>query len=225
MVAVVLLAACSNSGTQKASSSTPAAPNILTGSIGIFAYKPVMKGFYDWIGVSSEYLWRGKNAAMFRETEKFTDDERKKFESMLRHEYEDEFLPKVAQGRGRDREYVRSIAEGRVWTGAQGRENGLVDEFGGLDRAVEVAKDLAKIPADRQVRRVVYPAPRTFLQQFFGGGGDDEDSARVRAEQQRAAFINSLPKDMRPVFRQAAIFDSFPQGQMLAVMPFELKVE
>src|SRR5919206_600853 len=105
-----------------------AEPLTFTGSIGIFAYKPVMSGFYDWVGITSYYLTRGKNAAIFRETEKFTPDERKKFESMLRHEYEDEFLPKVAQGRNRDKEYVRSIAEGRVWTGAQGKENGLVDE-------------------------------------------------------------------------------------------------
>jgi protease-4 len=201
-----------------------AEPLTFTGSIGIFAYKPVMTGFYDWVGITSYYLTRGKNAGIFRETDKFTDDERKKFESMLRREYEEEFLPKVAEGRGRDKEYVRSIAEGRVWTGAQGKDNGLVDEFGGLDRAIDVAKELARIPADRQVRRVVYPAPRTFLQQFFGGG-DEEDSARLRAEQQRAAFINSLPKEMRPLFREAAMFDRFEQGQMLAVMPFELKVE
>lgn len=200
-----------------------AEPLTFTGSIGIFAYKPVMKGFYDWVGVTSYYLTRGKNAAIFRETDQFTPDERKKFESMLRHEYEDEFLPKVAQGRGRDKEYVRSIAEGRVWTGAQGRENGLVDEFGGLDRAVEVAKELARIPADKQVRRVVYPAPRTFFQQLFGG--EDEDAASVRAERERAALINSLPKEMRPVLRQAAIFERFQQGQMLAILPFELRVE
>ena len=200
-----------------------AEPLTFTGSIGIFAYKPVMKGFYDWVGVTSYYLTRGKNAGIFRETEQFTPDERKKFESMLRHEYEDEFLPKVAQGRNRDKEYVRSIAEGRVWTGAQGKENGLVDEFGGLDRAVEVAKELARIPADKQVRRVVYPAPRTFFQQLFGG--EDEDAASVRADRERAALINSLPKEMRPVLRQAAIFERFQQGQMLAILPFELKVE
>src|ERR1043166_477886 len=200
-----------------------AEPLTFTGSIGIFAYKPVMKGFYDWVGITSYYLSRGKNAAMFRETDQFTPDERKKFEGILRREYEEEFLPKVAEGRGRDKENVRSIAEGRVWTGAQGKENGLVDEFGGLDRAIDVAKELARIPADRQVRRVVYPAPRTFLQQIFGGG--EEDSARVRADQQRAAFLNSLPKEMRPLFREAAMFDRFEQGQMLAVMPFELKVE
>ncbi|PYS84781.1 MAG: signal peptide peptidase SppA [Acidobacteria bacterium] len=201
-----------------------AEPLTLTGSIGIFAYKPVMKGFYDWIGVTSEYFTRGKNAGMFRETEKFTDDERKKFQGMLDNSYWNEFLPKVAQGRRFPNvEAVHQIAQGRVWTGAQGKENGLVDEFGGLDRAVEVAKELAQIPADKQVRRVIYPAPRTFIQQIFGG--EDEDSASVRAERQRMALINSLPKEMRPAFRQAAMFDRFQQGQMLAIMPFELKIE
>src|SRR5918911_1683943 len=156
-----------------------AEPLTLTGSIGVYAYKPVIKGFYDWVGVSSEYVMRGKNAGLYRETEKFTKEEREKFEGQMRNFYWNQFLPKVARGRNRDKEYVRSIAEGRVWTGAQGRENGLVDEFGGLDRAVEVAKELAKIPADRQVRRVVYPAPRTFIQQIFGGSDEDE-SASIR---------------------------------------------
>jgi protease-4 len=203
-----------------------AEPLTLTGSIGIFAYKPVMTGFYDWIGVSSQYVMRGKLAGMFRETEKFTDDERAKFKSMLDHSYWNEFLPKVAQGRHfQNVEAVDHIAQGRVWTGAQGRENGLVDEFGGLDRAVEIAKELANIPADKQVRRVVYPAPRSFFQQLFGIGGEDENAASIKAEQQRMAFINSMPKETRPIFRHAAMFDRFGQGQMLAIMPFELKIE
>src|SRR5947209_5057119 len=201
-----------------------AEPLTFTGSVGVFAYKPVIKGFYDWIGVTSQYLTRGTNAGMFRETDKFTDDERKKFQSQLDNFYWNDFLPKVAEGRHfPDVKAVDQIAQGRVWTGAQGRENGLVDEFGGLDRAVEVAKELAQIPADKQVRRVIYPAPRTFIQQIFSG--EDEDSASVRAERQRMALINSLPKEMRPVFRQAAMFDRFQQGQMLAIMPFELKIE
>lgn len=202
-----------------------AEPLTFTGSIGVFAYKPVIKGFYDWIGVSSEYLMRGKNAGMFRETDQFSPDERKKFQSNMDNFYWREFLPKVAEGRHfPDVNAVNEIAQGRVWTGAQGKERGLVDEFGGLDRAVEVAKGLANIPADRQVRRVVYPAPRTFLQQVFGGESE-EDAANVRAEQQRAAFINSMPKEMQPVLRRAAMFDRFGQGQTLAIMPFELKVE
>jgi protease-4 len=202
-----------------------AEPLTLTGSIGVYAYKPVIKGFYDWVGVSSEYILRGKNAGMYRETEKFTKEEREKFESSMRNFYWNQFLPKVAEGRRfPDAQAVDAIARGRVWTGAQGKERGLVDEFGGLDRAVEVAKELAKIPADKGVRRVVYPAPRTFIQQMLGVGGD-EDAASVRAEQQRAAFINSMPPETRPALRRAAMFERFPQNQTLAIMPFELKIE
>ena len=202
-----------------------AEPLTLTGSIGVFAYKPVVKGFYDWIGVSSEYVMRGKNAGLYRETEKFTPDERKKFEGAMNNFYWNQFLPKVAAGRHfQNVEAVHEIARGRVWTGAQARERGLVDEFGGLDRAVEVAKELAKIPADKGVRRVIFPAPRTFFQQFFGGA-DDPDAATVRAEQQRAAFINSMPAEMRPTLRRAAMFERFPQGQTLTILPFELKIE
>jgi protease-4 len=203
-----------------------AEPLTLTGSIGVYAYKPVVKGFYDWIGVSSEYVMRGKNAGMYRETEKFTKEEREKFESSMRNFYWNQFLPKVAEGRRfQNVEAVNEVARGRVWTGAQAKERGLVDEIGGLDRAVEVAKELAKIPADKGVRRVVYPAPRTFFQQLLGGGGGDEDAARVQAERQRAAFINSMPADMRPALRRAAMFDRFGQGQTLVIMPFELKIE
>ncbi len=203
-----------------------AEPLTLTGSIGVYAYKPVVKGFYDWIGVSSEYVMRGKNSGMFRETEKFTKEEREKFESSMRNFYWNQFLPKVAEGRKFDNvEAVHEVARGRVWTGAQGKERKLVDEFGGLDRAVEVAKELAKIPADKGVRRVVYPAPRTFFQQLFGGGGDDQDAASIKAEQQRAAFINSMPAEMRPVLRRAAMFERLPANQTLAIMPFELKIE
>src|SRR5215210_2340271 len=178
-----------------------AEPLTLTGSIGVYAYKPVLKGFYDWIGVSSEYVMRGKNAGIFRETEPFTKEEREKFESSMRNFYWNQFLPKVADGRKfQNVEAVHEIARGRVWPGAQGKERKLVDEFGGLDRAVEVAKELAQIPADKGVRRVVYPVPRTFFQQLFGGG-DNQDAAGIRAEQQRAAFINSMPAEMRPVLR------------------------
>jgi protease-4 len=198
-----------------------AEPLTITGSIGIYAYKPVVKEFYDWLGITSEYVMRGRNSGLFRETEKFTDDERKTFEGLLKRSYYNEFVPKAAQGRNRDPEYIDSVAQGRVWSGAQAKEKGLVDELGGLDKAVDVAKELAKIPADKGVRRVVYPAPRTFLQQLLGGD-DDEVSVRVREQQ---ALIKSLPREMQGPLRHAAMFERFRQGEALAILPFELKVE
>ncbi|MEA2174148.1 MAG: protease [Blastocatellia bacterium] len=197
-----------------------AEPSTFTGSIGIFAGKPVIKGFYDWLGISNEYVLRGKNAGMFRETEPFSPDERKKFEEMIRGIYYDSFIPKVAKGRNKDAEYVDSIAQGHVWTGAQGKENGLVDEFGGLDRAVEVAKELAHIPADKGIKRVIFPYPRTLFESFFGNGGDESS---VQVEQERAAF-NSLPEDVRRTLRYAALMERMQRGEAMAMMPFELRI-
>lgn len=201
-----------------------AEPSTLTGSIGVFAGKPVLKGLYDWLGVNNEYVLRGKNAGMFRETEKFTADERKKFEEMMNRFYWDDFVPKVAAGRKRDAEYVNSIAQGRVWSGAQGKENGLVDEFGGMERAVEVAKELAGIPAAKSVRRVVLPTPRTFLGQFLGNNEDEDSSASVNAAQQRAAF-EALPANARRALRHAAMLDRMQRGEIMAMLPFDVEIK
>jgi protease-4 len=198
-----------------------AEPSTFTGSIGIFAGKPVIKGFYDWLGISNEYVLRGKNAGMFRETEPFSPDERKKFEEMIRSIYYDSFVPKVAKGRNKDAEYIDSIAQGHVWTGAQGRENGLVDEFGGLDRAVEVAKQLAHIPSDKGTRRVIFPYPRTFFESIFGN--NDEETS-VQTEQQRAV-LSALPEDVRRTLRYAAMMDRMKRGEAMAMMPFELRIK
>jgi protease-4 len=201
-----------------------AQPSTITGSIGVYAGKPVVKGFYDWIGVNNEYVLRGKQAGMFRETEPFNADERAKFEGMMKSFYYDDFLPKVARGRGRDVEYIDSIAQGRVWTGRQARERGLVDEFGGLDKAVEIAKGLANIPADKGVRRVVFPAPRTLLQQWMGDG-DDENASSIKAREQRAAIESALPADMRRALRYLSILENMKRGETMAMLPFDLQIK
>lgn len=199
-----------------------AEPSTYTGSIGIFAGKPVMKEFYNWLGISNEYVLRGKNAGLFRETEKFTPEEREKFFGLIKSTYYDEFVPKVAKGRGRDPEYIDSIGQGRVWTGAQAKENGLVDEIGGLDKAVEIAKQLAGIPADKGVKRVILPYPRNFFESLFGGGDDDE--AAVKLQQQRAAFA-ALPEDVRRTLQYATLLDRMKRGEAMAMMPFDLRIK
>ena len=197
-----------------------AQPSTITGSIGVVAGKPVMRGFYDWLGLSNEYLLRGKNAGMFRETEKFTPDERAKFEAWIKTTYYNDFVPKVAQGRNKDAAYIDSIAQGRVWTGSQGRERGLVDEFGGLDRAVEVAKDLAKIPKDKGVHRVILPYPRTFLQELMSEG--DETHAQLK---QQEAVMAALPDDARRAVRYMALLDRMKSGESMLLMPFDLRIK
>ena len=150
-----------------------AEPSTITGSIGVVAGKPVVKGFYDWLGITNQYVTRGEAAGMFRETEKFDDKvERPRFIAWVNTTYDD-FISKVARGRHKEKTEIDKIGQGRVWTGAQGKENGIVDEYGGLDRAIEVAKQLANIPADKGVHRVIFPYPRTFIQQLLSSGDDD----------------------------------------------------
>jgi protease-4 len=197
-----------------------AQPSTITGSIGVLAGKPVMRGFYDWLGISNEYVMRGKTAGMFRATEKFSDDERVKFEEWIKTTYYRDFVPKVAKGRGKDSQYIDSVAQGRVWTGGQAKDKGLVDEFGGLDKAIDVAKQLAKIPADKGVQRVILPYPTTFLEQLLYGG----ENSNTELEQQRAVLA-AMPEDARRAFRFMQMMDRMKNGETMLVMPFDLRVK
>ncbi len=197
-----------------------AQPSTITGSIGVVAGKPVMRGLYDWLGISNEYVLRGKTAGMFRETEKFTDEERVKFEEWIKTTYYQDFVPKVAKGRKKDAQYVDSVGQGRVWTGAQAKDRGLVDEYGGLDRAIEVAKQLANIPANKGVERVILPYPQTFLQQLMRGG----ENSNTQVAQQRAVLA-TLPEDARRAFRFMSLMERMKTGEKMLVMPFDIRVK
>jgi protease-4 len=201
-----------------------AQPSTITGSIGVVAGKPVVKGLYDWLGISNEHILRGKLAGMFRETEKFTPEERAKFEDWIKNTYYNDFVPKVARGRNKDTSYIDSIAQGRVWTGAQGKDRGLVDEFGGLDRAIEVAKELARIPADKGVHRVILPHPRTFLQELLNINDDETRSQNTQRQQQRAVLA-ALPDDARRALRYMALLDRMKSGESMLLMPFDLRIK
>ena len=198
-----------------------AQPSTITGSIGVLADKPVMRGFYDWLGISNEYVLRGKTAGMFRETEKFSDDERVKFEEWIKTTYYQDFVPKVAKGRKKDTGYIDSVAQGRVWTGAQAKDRSLVDEFGGLDRAIEVAKQLAKIPADKGIQRVILPYPTTFLDQLLSSGGENSNT---EIEQQRAIYA-ALPEDARRALRYMALMDRMKNGETMLLLPYDLRIK
>jgi protease-4 len=130
-------------------------------------------------------------------------------------------VPKVAKGRNKDAEYVNSVGQGRVWTGAQAKDRGLVDDFGGLDKAIEVAKQLAKIPADKGVERVILPYPTTFLQELLSGGGENSNT---QIEQQRAVYA-ALPEDARRAFRYMALMDRMKNGESMLLMPYDIRVK
>jgi protease IV len=198
-----------------------AEPTSITGSIGVFMGKPVVKEMYEWFGVTNEYILRGKNAGIFRITEKWTTEERAKMVEQTNHIYFGNFIPKVAKGRNMTDEQVNTVGQGRVWTGSQAKENGLIDEFGGLERAIAIAKELAELPADKDVRRVVFPAPRPFFETIFGS----EDSTLSTDYKARKALADALPEDARRALRYAELFDRMKRGEVMLMMPFELEIK
>jgi len=201
-----------------------AEPSTITGSIGVVLGRPVVGGLYEWLGISNEYITRGKNAAIFREDKKWTPEEREVFQRSANFFYWDNFVPKVAAGRGRSIEQIHEVAQGRVWTGAQAKQNGLIDEFGGLTRAVDIARDLANLPADKDVKRVVFPSPRPFLQSVFGGD-DAETTVSAPEKAQQDAIIKSLPKELQKMFRYTALYDNLNRGETMAILPLELEIK
>jgi protease IV len=134
-----------------------AQPGTVTGSIGVLTGKPVLGEALGRAGVTSDLVQQGAHAAMFSQQRPFSADEWALVNDWLDHIYAD-FTGKVAQGRGMTQPQVHEVARGRVWTGADAAERGLVDELGGLDRAAAIARTRAGLPATAQLR--VYPRSR-----------------------------------------------------------------
>jgi protease-4 len=122
-----------------------AQPGTLTGSIGVVAGKLNLAGLFERAGVHTAVLTRGPAAAMLSPARGFSDEERRRLEAEVDALYQ-QFVRKVAEGRGRSVEDIHAVAQGRVWTGADAHARGLVDELGGVDAAVRLARDLAKLP-------------------------------------------------------------------------------
>ncbi len=133
-----------------------AAPTTLTGSIGVLAGKFVLEEFYARNGFRPERIARGRFATMFGAASGWDDDERALVERYEREVYE-RFVERVADGRHLTPERVDEIGRGRVWTGADAVELGLVDELGDVDRAIVRARELAGLPADAPAWNVAAP--------------------------------------------------------------------
>ena len=135
-----------------------AQPGTLTGSIGVLGGKAVTLGLTDKVGLTYDSVQRGANARMYSTHSPFSAGERERLEAFLDAVYAD-FTTKVAQGRGMTRDAVHEVARGRVWTGADARGNGLVDELGGLRDAVRIARERAGLADDAPLRPAVSVPP------------------------------------------------------------------
>src|SRR3984957_3920825 len=118
------------------------------------------------LGLSTDSVMTSDNATLFSLQQNFTPAQRAWIEKSL-HETYDQFIKGVAQGRGMTVDAVDKIGKGRVWTGALAKDLGLVDELGGVDTAIRLAKQLAHIPASARVNILRFPEEKSFLQQLF----------------------------------------------------------
>lgn len=156
-----------------------AQPGTLTGSIGVFVGKPVVSGLLDRIGVTMGSVESGAHARMFATTRDFSESELERLNVLLDRIYSD-FTTKAAEGRGLSRDRMDELARGRVWTGADAKENGLVDELGGLDHAIDLARKKAGLPDDAPIRNYPHVSP---LERFRPAeSSEDRTAARARLE-------------------------------------------
>ena len=168
-----------------------AMPATITGSIGVLGGKVALEGTFAKVGYNIDGITIGGNyAGAYSADTPFNQNQRAAYRGQLEDIYED-FTSRVAEGRDIPLERVKEIAKGRVWTGLQAKEIGLVDELGGIMKAIEVAKELAEIDEDTKINLKRYPRAKTTseqLEQLFGG------SAQMRENMSQLNEIMNLPE-------------------------------
>jgi protease-4 len=141
------------------------APGTLTGSIGVFALRPVLGGALERLGVNTQSLKRGRYSDFLLAGEPLSEPTRLRLQAIVLDTYQ-LFLERVASGRDLTTADVDRVAQGRVWTGRQAWEKGLVDELGGLHTAVKRVRRHLELDEDADVALVPFPAPRTLAQEL-----------------------------------------------------------
>ncbi|MCG6187478.1 signal peptide peptidase SppA [Maribellus maritimus] len=147
-----------------------AQPNTITGSIGIFGTIPNFGELMnDKLGITTDVVKTNKNSDLLTLTRPMTGYEKQLLENYIAQGY-DTFLAHVAEGRGMTKEDVDAIGQGRVWSGENAKEIGLIDEFGGLEDAVELAAEIAGIEEYRTISLPFLPDP---FEEFLKTGTDN----------------------------------------------------
>lgn len=188
-----------------------AQPGTLTGSIGIYTGKIALGGTLEKLGIGHDKVISGANADIYSPFERFSPPQRTRIDEVIQDFYKD-FVAKAAASRRTTPEQIDAVAQGRVWTGQQAKEMGLVDELGGLDTAIRIAKERAKIPADQDVEIVTYPARRSFYEALTEGLGGVSGTSVLQ-------LLGRGP-EARAVAAVTAPMRIFRRGEPLALMPY-----
>ena len=187
-----------------------AEPATLTGSIGVVMVKFVIDGTLKKVGLNMESVSQGRYAELYSPVRPFSPDERARVEQQMQATY-DAFVEKAAAGRNTTPERIDAVAQGRVWTGRQAKQIGLVDELGGLERALAIAKQHAKLAPDSEVELVVYPPKQSIYEVLANPFGATDGSAMLGA---MLGF-----RDPRTLQTLTAPLRVFRRNEPLTIMP------
>ena len=196
-----------------------ASPTTLTGSIGVFYFKPALRGLLgDKLGVNQETITRAPLADVLDPWKPWTEAERKAVQAWVDAAYDD-FITQVAASRKLDKAKVDAVARGRVWAGTAAREHGLVDSMGGLVDAVEAARKRAKVPAGEELDLVVMGDARGL---FSSLGGEPGIDAGLLPE---LNLEPALPPGVQALVREAGLDAPWMlEPGLKAVQPYSLRV-
>jgi len=188
-----------------------AEPATLTGSIGVVMVKFVIDGTLKKLGMNMEGVTQGRYADLYSPIRPFNPEEKAKVQEQMQATY-DAFVEKAAAGRNTTPEKIDAVAQGRVWTGQQAKGLGLVDELGGLDRAVALAKEQAKISRTTEVELVVYPPKKSLYESLADPFGSSMHGS--------GALMSLFGlSDRRAVQAITAPLRLFRRGEPLTIMP------
>ncbi|MFK7895474.1 MAG: signal peptide peptidase SppA [Myxococcota bacterium] len=187
-------------------------PGTLTGSIGVFALRPTVGGLLEKLEIGIDSLTRGKHAEFLLSSEKMSPGALARLQTSVLDTYQ-LFLTRVADGRGLTNEDVDQVGQGRVWTGQQAFERGLVDELGGIYTAVRRAKESVGLSAEDDVFLIPFPKQKTFSEQIFGV----LQSTRAEA----TSPLRLLPEPLASVVGWAAML---PSGTPLLIPPVLMEI-
>lgn len=200
-----------------------AEPGTLTGSIGVVSGKLATKKAFGTIGVNTEVIARGKNSGLFSMDEKFSDSER---EAMLRlmTDCYGQFTAKAAAGRKMELDKLQSLAQGKLWSGRQAKENGLVDEVGTLRDTINAAKVAAGLKADDKVELLTLPKPRGLFDELFDTDGADAEvrTGVVGGEAVRA--LDAVSPTVGAQVREAALWQDLFRERAVLMLPYRVQI-
>lgn len=192
-----------------------AQPNTVTGSIGVFGGKMNLAGLFEKAGMTQYEFSRGDRSDLLSNTEDFDEDDRLLFRRFLETFYTT-FVSKAAEGRGMTFEEMHLVAQGRVWTGEQAVERGLVDELGSLEDAIRAAANLAEV-SSWTVERL--PERKGFMDQLLDELANPE---QVRVELHVPGITPGMNQSMRNLL---VLDDILENGGVAAMLPGELRID